>query len=205
MDNPDEGKKHLENITIPSVLITKKLGDQLKKSAEAGEMLSILLDWRESLPHPDERVEYEFWTNSNDECGPKCDMQMDFVKSFRGTAQVLEKKGYTLFTPHYITWYCPEAFVTSKQCKSQCINHGRYCAPDPEQDFSQGYDGKDVVVQNLHQICVFKIANETGKPWLWWDYVHDFALRCPMKDKKYTHDCASDVIKSLGNLLILNC
>ncbi|KAG2540983.1 hypothetical protein PVAP13_9NG592440 [Panicum virgatum] len=198
MDNPDEGKKHLENITIPSVLITKKLGDQLKKSAEAGEMLSVLLDWRESLPHPDERVEYEFWTNSNDECGPKCDMQMDFVKSFRGTAQVLEKKGYTQFTPHYITWYCPEAFVTSKQCKSQCINHGRYCAPDPEQDFSQGYDGKDVVVQNLHQICAFKIANETGKPWLWWDYVHDFALRCPMKDKKYTHDCASDVIKSLG-------
>ncbi|CAL4922520.1 unnamed protein product [Urochloa decumbens] len=198
MDNPEEGKEHLENITIPSVLITKKLGDQLKKSAEAGDMLSVLLDWRESLPHPDERVEYEFWTNSNDECGPKCDMQMDFVKNFRGTAQVLEKKGYTQFTPHYITWYCPETFVTSKQCKSQCINHGRYCAPDPEQDFSQGYDGKDVVIQNLHQICVFKIANETGKPWLWWDYVHDFALRCPMKDKKYTHDCASDVIKSLG-------
>jgi hypothetical protein len=54
------------------------------------------------------------------------------------------------------------------------------------------------VVQNLYQICVFKIANETGKPWLWWDYVHDFALRCPMKDKKYTPECAHDVIKSLG-------
>ncbi|TVU47150.1 hypothetical protein EJB05_06737 [Eragrostis curvula] len=198
MDNPEEGKEHLENITIPSVLITKKLGDQLKKSAEKGDMLSVLLDWKESLPHPDERVEYELWTNSNDECGPKCDMQMDFVKSFRGTAQVLEKKGYTQFTPHYITWYCPESFVTSKQCKSQCINHGRYCAPDPEQDFSEGYDGKDVVVQNLHQICVFKIANDTGKPWLWWDYVHDFALRCPMNEKKYTKDCAHDVIKSLG-------
>ncbi|KAM0877573.1 hypothetical protein ACQ4PT_035371 [Festuca glaucescens] len=160
-------------------------------------MVSVLLDWRESLPHPDERVEYEFWTNSNDECGPKCDMQMDFVKSFRGTAQVLEQKGYTQFTPHYITWYCPEAFVVSKQCKSQCINHGRYCAPDPEQDFSKGYDGKDVVVQNLHQVCVFKVANDSGKPWLWWDYVHDFAIRCPMKEKKYTHECATQVIKSL--------
>ncbi|KAM3313437.1 hypothetical protein ACQJBY_032808 [Aegilops geniculata] len=199
MDNPeDTGTKHLENITIPSVLITKKLGEDLKKSAENGDMVSVLLDWRESLPHPDERVEYEFWTNSNDECGPKCDMQMDFVKSFRGTAQVLEQKGYTQFTPHYITWYCPEAFTVSKQCKSQCINHGRYCAPDPEQDFSKGYDGKDVVVQNLHQVCVFKVANDTGKPWLWWDYVHDFAIRCPMKEKKYTHECASHVIKSLG-------
>ncbi|XP_047090500.1 vacuolar-sorting receptor 1-like [Lolium rigidum] len=199
MDNPeDTGTSHMENITIPSVLITKKLGEDLKKSAENGEMVSVLLDWRESLPHPDERVEYEFWTNSNDECGPKCDMQMDFVKSFRGTAQVLEQKGYTQFTPHYITWYCPEAFVVSKQCKSQCINHGRYCAPDPEQDFSKGYDGKDVVVQNLHQVCVFKVANDSGKPWLWWDYVHDFAIRCPMKEKKYTHECATQVIKSLG-------
>uniref|UniRef100_A0A453I5R0 Vacuolar sorting receptor thioredoxin-like domain-containing protein n=2 Tax=Aegilops tauschii subsp. strangulata TaxID=200361 RepID=A0A453I5R0_AEGTS len=28
--------------------------------------------------------------------------------------------------------------------------------------------------------------------------VHDFAIRCPMKEKKYTHECASHVIKSLG-------
>ncbi|KAL2549558.1 Vacuolar-sorting receptor 1 [Forsythia ovata] len=117
-------------------------------------MVNINLDWREALPHPDEWVEYEFWTNSNDECGPKCESQID------------------------------------KQCKSQCINHGRYCAPDPEQDFCKGYDGKDVVVQNLHQACFFKIANESGKPWLWWDYVTDFVVRCPMKEKKYTKDCA---------------
>ncbi|KAK6159211.1 hypothetical protein DH2020_006525 [Rehmannia glutinosa] len=37
------------------------------------------------------------------------------------------------------------AFTISKQCKSQCLNHGRYCAPDPEEDFSTGYDGKDVI------------------------------------------------------------
>ncbi|KAJ0574141.1 putative EGF-like calcium-binding domain, Thioredoxin-like superfamily [Helianthus annuus] len=143
-------------------------------------------------------VEYEFWTNSNDECGTKCDSQINFVKDFKGAAQILEKKGYTQFTPHYITWYCPEAFTLSKQCKSQCINHGRYCAPDPEQDFSKGYDGKDVVVQNLRQACFYKVANETGKPWLWWDYVTDFSIRCPMKDKKYTKECADEVIKSLG-------
>ena len=206
MDSPESsGTEHMENITIPSALVTKRFGDDLRKALQNGDMVNVLLDWRESLPHPDERVEYELWTNSNDECGAKCDMQMNFVRSFRGIAQALEKRGYTQFTPHYITWYCPEAFVLSKQCKSQCINHGRYCAPDPEQDFSIGYDGKDVVLQNLIQICVFKVANESRKPWMWWDYVHDFAVRCPMKDKKYTHDCASDVIKSLGNLLILNC
>ncbi|XP_019187165.1 PREDICTED: vacuolar-sorting receptor 1-like isoform X1 [Ipomoea nil] len=201
MDSPEEEDAqadYLQNITIPSALISKTLGDKIKKEQSKGEMIVISLDWREALPHPDERVEYEFWTNTNDECGPKCESQIEFVKSFKGAAQILEKKGYTQFTPHYITWYCPEAFTLSKQCKSQCINHGRYCAPDPEQDFSKGYDGKDVVLQNLRQACFFKVANDSGKPWLWWDYVTDFSIRCPMKDKKYTEECANEVIRALG-------
>lgn len=201
MDVPEEeigNTDYLQNISIPSALISKSLGDGLKKALANGEMVNVNLDWRESLPHPDERVEYEFWTNSNDECGPKCDSQMEFVRNFKGAAQILERKGYTQFTPHYITWYCPEAFILSKQCKSQCINHGRYCAPDPEQDFSKGYDGKDVVMQNLRQVCVFKVSNESGKPWLWWDYVTDFAIRCPMKEEKYNKECADKVIQSLG-------
>ncbi|KAJ7950128.1 vacuolar sorting receptor-like 1 [Quillaja saponaria] len=201
MDTPEEENAdadYLQNITIPSALISKPLGDSIKKALSSGEMVNINLDWREALPHPDDRVEYELWTNSNDECGPKCDSQIEFVKTFKGAAQILEQKGYTQFTPHYITWYCPEAFILSKQCKSQCINHGRYCAPDPEQDFSRGYDGKDVVVQNLRQACFFKVANESGRPWLWWTYVTDFSIRCPMKEKKYTEECSDQVIQSLG-------
>ncbi|XP_020157902.1 vacuolar-sorting receptor 1 isoform X2 [Aegilops tauschii subsp. strangulata] len=202
IDEPESGETtldlHLQDITIPSALITKSLGESLRKASNNGDLVNVNLDWEESRPHPHERAEYEFWTNGNDECGPKCDEQVDFLKRFKGVAQTLEKKGYTQFTPHYITWYCPENFVLSKQCKSQCINHGRYCAPDPEQGFSKGYDGRDVVLQNLYQICVFKVAKKTGKPWLWWDYVTHFAIMCPMKKKMYTHECASGVIRSLG-------
>eukprot|EP00258_Populus_trichocarpa_P023125 XP_024439144.1 vacuolar-sorting receptor 3 isoform X1 [Populus trichocarpa] len=201
MDTPAEdasSAQYIENITIPSALIEKSFSETLKKALSNGDMVNVNLDWREAVPHPDDRVEYELWTNSNDECGVKCDMLMEFVKDFRGAAQILEKGGYTQFTPHYITWYCPQAFTLSRQCKSQCINHGRYCAPDPEQDFSSGYDGKDVVLENLRQLCVFKVANETKKPWVWWDYVTDFQIRCPMKEKKYNKECADAVIKSLG-------
>lgn len=201
MDTPEDGDTqpdYLQNISIPSALISKGLGDRIKKVVANGEMVSINLDWREALPHPDERVEYEFWTNSNDECGLKCLSQLNFVRNFKGAAQILEQKGYTEFNPHYITWYCPEAFIMSQQCKSQCINYGRYCAPDPEQDFSRGYDGKDVVIQNLRQACFFKVAKENGKPWQWWDYVTDFSIRCPMREKKYNKECADRVIKSLG-------
>lgn len=125
MDTPEEGNvvndDYVEKITIPSALISKSLGDSIKEGLSNGEMVRINLDWREALPHPDERVEYELWTNSNDECGSKCDSQINFLKSFKGAAQLLEKKGFTQFTPHYITWYCPKEFQLSKQCKSQCI------------------------------------------------------------------------------------
>ncbi|EXB83259.1 Vacuolar-sorting receptor 6 [Morus notabilis] len=166
MDSPEESNDadgYIEKINIPSALIEKSFGDSLKEGLKNRQDVVVKLDWRESMPNPDKRVEYEFWTNSNDECGARCDEQMDFVKNFKGHAQILERGGYTLFTPHYITWYCPEAFILTNQCKSQCINRGRYCAPDPERDFGEGYQGKDVVYENLRQLCVHRVANESNR------------------------------------------
>ena len=94
-----------------------------------------------------------------------------------------------------------QAFIESKQCKAQCINKGRYCAPDPEQDFTVGYDGKQVVIENLRQLCVYKVTNDSKMSWRWWDYVTDFQIRCPMKEKKYGPECAEEVLKSLCNAL----
>lgn len=94
MDLPredDEAAKYIQNITIPSALITQKFGEILKKAVKNGDMVNVNLDWRESVPHPDDRVEYELWTNSNDECGAKCDVLMNFLKDFRGSAQLLEQ------------------------------------------------------------------------------------------------------------------
>ncbi|THG04188.1 hypothetical protein TEA_018828 [Camellia sinensis var. sinensis] len=201
MDSPEESSHavgYIEKIGIPSALIEKSFAETLKTALTKGEDVTIKLDWSESMPHPDERVEYELWTNSNDECGSLCDKQMNFIKNFKGHAQILEKGGYTQFTPRYITWFCPRPFLLSSQCKSQCINRGRYCAPDPEQDFKEGYQGKDVVIENLRQLCVHRVANESNNSWVWWDYVTDFHIRCSMKKKKrYSKECAEEVMKSL--------
>lgn len=202
MDSP-EGSSNaddfIDKISIPSVLIQLSFSETLKNALKTRkqEEVVVKLDWSESMPHPDQRVEYEFWTNTNDECGIRCDEQMNFVKSFKGHAQILEKEGYTMFTPHYITWYCPKPFVKTAPCLLQCINHGRYCAPDPEQNFGKGYDGKDVVFENLRQLCVHRVANESGRSWVWWDYATDFHIRCSMKEKHYSKECAEDVMKSL--------
>ncbi|KAK2999723.1 hypothetical protein RJ639_023628, partial [Escallonia herrerae] len=201
MDSPEESSDadgYIDKIGIPSALIERSFGETLKAALKKGESVVIKLDWTESMPHPDQRVEYELWTNSNDECGLRCDDQMKFIKSFKGHAQILEKRGYTLFRPHYITWYCPLPFILSSQCKSQCINHGRYCAPDPDQNFGEGYQGKDVVFENLRQLCVHRVANESNRSWVWWDYVTDFHIRCSMKQKRYSKECAEDVVRSLN-------
>ncbi|KAL3819208.1 hypothetical protein ACJIZ3_005113 [Penstemon smallii] len=160
MDSPEEdgsSAKYIVNITIPSTLISKSFGEKLKAAISGGDMVNLNLDWREVVPHPDNRVEYERWANSNDKCGFKCDMY----------------------------GACGYAFTISKQCKSQCINHGKYCAPDPEQDFSTGYEGKDVVLENLRQLCVSKVASETKKSWFGGN---NFQIRRPMKEKNTTRN-----------------
>jgi hypothetical protein len=55
-----------------------------------------------------------------------------------------EQGGYTQFTPHYVTWLCPPEYINDPACISQCINNGRYCCPDPDDDFTRGYSGRDV-------------------------------------------------------------
>ncbi|CAN7132033.1 unnamed protein product, partial [Brassica rapa subsp. narinosa] len=115
MDSPEESKEAddlIEKLNIPSALIDLSFANTLKQALKKGEEVVLKIDWSESLPHPDERVEYELWTNTNDEwvCDA-IDEQMNFVKNFKGHAQILEKGGYSLFTPHYITWFCPKEYV----------------------------------------------------------------------------------------------
>ena len=53
------------------------------------------------------------------------------------------------------------------------------------------------MLENLRQLCVFKVATAVKRPWVWWDYVTDFQIRCPMKDNLYNQECAEKVITSL--------
>jgi hypothetical protein len=61
-----------------------------------------------------------------------------------------------------------------------------------------------VVVENLRQLCVHRVANASNRPWVWWDYVADYHLRCSMTENKYTRRCAEDVVRSLGARHVLS-
>ena len=75
--------RYLRNITIPAAFVTKSTGDALKelvtKKGDGQEQVIVVMDWTDALPKAD-KVEWEFWTNSNDQCGAVCDMQKEFIK-----------------------------------------------------------------------------------------------------------------------------
>lgn len=48
--------------------------------------------------------------------------------------------------------------------------------------------------ENLRQLCVYRLANETGKAEQWWDYITRFGAECAMKDKNYNAKCAEKVL-----------
>jgi PA domain len=204
MEAPDEDDevsyRYLQNISIPATFIAKSSGEALKsliKSSGAASKVYVSLDWTDALPKQ-KQVEWEFWTNSNDQCGPICDVQRDFIKAFVPIAKEFDGAGWTIFSPHYIVWTCPGSYKESAECQSQCIHHGRYCAPDPDGSIKEGYSGAEVVQENLRQLCLYKLANATGKPYLWWDYVTLFADKCTMDSKAYGQTCAEEVFNQLN-------
>eukprot|EP00484_Ammonia_sp_Unknown_P012014 CAMPEP_0197072698 /NCGR_PEP_ID=MMETSP1384-20130603/210229_1 /TAXON_ID=29189 /ORGANISM="Ammonia sp." /LENGTH=883 /DNA_ID=CAMNT_0042511519 /DNA_START=176 /DNA_END=2826 /DNA_ORIENTATION=- len=181
-----------DDIDIPSVLLSNKdcatlmahLGvsnwdpqertNMKYPTVETMNWTIATIEW--GLPHPDDMVEYELWTSSNDYLGSK------FKHNFNTTAIELDLAGDTKFTPHmYLLngshWYCDEtdsAGQPTLPCGNQCTNSGRYCAVDPEYDLSIGLDGMDVVQENLRSLCVWEYDKEFGKNGLddilWWDY-----------------------------------
>lgn len=46
------------------------------------------------------QVDFELWTNTNDECGPLCDEQRAFIKAMKPWARALQQSGNLTFTPH---------------------------------------------------------------------------------------------------------
>ena len=86
----DDGTGH--DIDIPAVFVSLKDGQKIKDAIKGGVKVTAELSW--SLPSPDNRVEWSFWTSSND------DDSIDFVKNFKPAAEALGASAQ--LTPHYL-------------------------------------------------------------------------------------------------------
>ena len=111
-----------QEISIPSALVTKEVGDVLRAATVAGDVLVLTLDWQDSISHPDDVVEWELWSSSDQVCGDSCTRTQGFISDIMSSAVDLEEQGAASFSPHYVTWSCPVAENDTEKCGGLCIN-----------------------------------------------------------------------------------
>jgi len=187
------------DITIPAILLWKSDADAIKAyfQSEANAVVQAKLEW--SIPHPDNRVEWELWATSVDESS------MAFLRDFRSTVLALGTQQY--FTPHFYTWNgtaygCPG----TSRCGSLCTNNGRYCAPDPDGKADAGLSGADVVAENLRRTCVWKYYGglaatdqaDRGVGPVWWDYLSSFSDKCDTAELFADASCVDQALAAAG-------
>lgn len=181
------------DIGIPSFLLFKEDADQMKDILKADEVVRVEMSF--SVPNPDDRVEYDFWTRPGDQ------NSFAFLRDFKPIAQALDKSAF--FTPHFAIYDGNAAGCHSadgvNQCLTLCTNHGRYCANDPDDDLYSGVSGADVVTESLRRICIWShYGSSDGIGLNWWNYVNEFMVRCNDPDYFNNPDCIKDAYAHAG-------
>lgn len=118
-----------------------------------------------------------------------------FIRSFLHDFAPLAKKfdeKETLFTPHFVLWYCSSCKANNwQEPHPDCVSGGRYCAPDP--DFDGPRNGREIVMEDLRQLCIHKegLKQKNGK--MFWNYVKYFNETC--SNNNFTKRCSELAMK----------
>jgi hypothetical protein len=155
-------------IRIPSMLIGKDSGKILKEFAIVSKF-SATLSAEFIMQAPDNNVEFEFWYSSNNV------LALDFIHDF--DKYMPELQDYVTFKPRFVTWGCP--MCTDDFKKNECFGDGKYCSPNGQQTMLSSYvKGKDIIIEDLREICLHSRLAEHGKESLWWDYMRAVHSQC---------------------------
>ena len=118
----------------------------------AKERVELKLSW--SMPHPDNRVEWTWWTSSADPFSSQLKTQFRPVAAAIGKQAKLSLR-YSVVAGADIGCYPKKDQKDAGLCGRQCTNEGRYCAP------TWPVPSSFVVEENLRQLCLFQ-TTETG-------------------------------------------
>ncbi|TMW56172.1 hypothetical protein Poli38472_008820 [Pythium oligandrum] len=186
------------DVHIPSVMIHQEDATALMKLMNSTSKTILSLSW--DVPHPDGRVEAALWFSSRS--SPSLHA---FIDRLRVIAQALGDS--LLLTPYYdihegSTWGCSAGDDNKReQCRDLCVFDGEFCTYDPERDNTIGLDGRDVLEEDMRQLCVQEYALSKKDSSLFWAYVAGFNARCsPEKATKdeFNAACSRTVQEALA-------
>ena len=199
MDSGDDDDSQADErrIAVASGFVSQDVGALLMDRSHAGPSTATLSWPSAPAVKGDGKVNVEMWLSSNDECS-KCETQNAFLSSFTSFAVALQSNGYMTFQPRYAVLVCKTSERATPFCQASCINGGRYCAADPDEDPRVGYSGADVVLANLRSLCVHSLFNASATPQLWWAYSNAMLSSCSMSRGTYSIDCSDRVLTGLN-------
>lgn len=176
------------NLYIPAFLIKKTDGEEIKKVLEKTDV-SLVLNFE--MTSTSEMIYLSLFFSSGNE------RSQEFMKDFADIGKYLTKAN-TDFTPKYVVIQCLTCeFDNFSKSEIDCLGGGRYCAPDP--DGPGPITGKNIVQEDLRQLCMFDQIKDDSKVLSYKNYFkfqERFAKECGLTD--YTKKCSEKIIKSLG-------
>lgn len=175
------------NLSIPSFLITKKDGEAIKRYLKDPTTRDhIVLQLRFDLVQSPSLVNMVLWMSASN-------MNiLSFLHDFDAFADQFTKEELS-FSPHYSTitcWHC--ATDNFSKDVADCLSGGRYCALDP--DGAGPLTGRDVLMEDLRQICIFQEAKKQDTYSLWFDYMSEHYTSC----SDLSESCSIKTMRKVG-------
>ena len=171
-------------IRIPSMLIGKESGKILKDFAVTSDSQATL-SAEFTLANPNNFSDVELWYSSNNV------LALDFIKEFDKYQHQLSD--YVHFTPRFVTWGCPACAAEFKE--EECFGNGKYCAPNHNKSTDLFVKGRDIIMEDLRQICLHRQVVQDGVEPLWWDYMKYVHQECY---EFISEECSKDAHTRIG-------
>lgn len=128
------------------------------------------------------KVEYDFWMTSSS------NRAIDFIEDFEPFQKKLGEN--VVFTPHYVFWEC--IGCDQRYIESDCYGGGKYCAVEPS---NYAIKGKEIVLEDLRQKCLYKKQHKKGTTTVWFDYIQRVHETCYAV---INQDCSQNAHEHLG-------
>ena len=178
------------NLSIPSFIISKSSGELLKKYLDmekTGHHIMVKLTFEMELKPV---VNYQIFFSSAEA------NSRHFLFEWAKNGKIFHKR-FADFSPGIVTFQQTEsARMGFTEAHENCLSGGRYCYTDPDQDGR--LTGRDIVMEDLRLICVFKQTADDVNYNKWFDYVVQHVELCSIIGAKFNADCAEDQMKKVG-------
>jgi len=173
-------------IRIPSMLIGEYDGDKLinwLNSATEEEKSQVVLMSDFVLPETTV-VKFDFWFTSSSDRG------LDFLEDFGSTEEKFQDA--VDFTPRYVFWECQSPMCDVSYTDKDCFGGGRYCAMESS---NVNLSGRDIVLEDLRQMCIWDYAKEQNEQKIWWNYISELHKKCYSVPNE---DCSQRAHNTIG-------